>query len=133
MRLLVAALAALSTCTTAKGLESPAPKRHRIDEVLPSGLRLIIEEARGTDSAMVVTVISAGMDLDPAGKWGLAHLVEHLTAGRDFTDGAFDVERLKRSGSKTSARTPSSAQSSCTPSGRARRFGRWSLATASAS
>jgi zinc protease len=46
---------------------------------LPSGMRIVIEEDHSKPVVAVVEVISAGAAEDPAGKEGLAHLVEHLT------------------------------------------------------
>jgi zinc protease len=46
---------------------------------LPSGMRIVIEEDHSKPVVAVVAVINAGGADDPAGKEGLAHLVEHLT------------------------------------------------------
>jgi zinc protease len=45
----------------------------------PSGLRVLFERAPGTTTAAVTVVVGAGATADPAGREGLAHLVEHLT------------------------------------------------------
>jgi zinc protease len=45
----------------------------------PSGLRVIFERAPGALTAGVTAVVGAGSAEDPAGREGLAHLVEHLT------------------------------------------------------
>jgi zinc protease len=45
----------------------------------PSGLRVIFERAPGTQTAAVAAVVGSGAVEDPAGREGLAHLVEHLT------------------------------------------------------
>jgi zinc protease len=46
---------------------------------LPSGMRIVIEEDRSQPLVAVVAVVDVGSAQDPAGKEGLAHLVEHLT------------------------------------------------------
>lgn len=46
---------------------------------LPSGARIIFDEARGTGASSVVLLVDAGAKLDPPGKEGLAHLVQHLS------------------------------------------------------
>jgi zinc protease len=47
--------------------------------VLPSGLRLLLDEDPGATTAGVVSVVAGGSSADPPGRDGLAHLVEHLT------------------------------------------------------
>ncbi len=79
--LLVWALA-LSACATA------LPPRGQVvmrdvsfplrDFRLPSGLRVVVEEDRRSPVVAVVAVVGAGGTSDPAGKEGLAHVVEHL-------------------------------------------------------
>jgi zinc protease len=58
----------------------PDPPRDDTEErVLPSGLRLVIDRDPTSHLVAVVTVVRAGASVEPAGKSGLAHLVEHLT------------------------------------------------------
>src|SRR4051794_25031261 len=45
----------------------------------PSGLRVIVERAPGSEVAGVTALVGAGGHQDPPGREGLAHLVEHLT------------------------------------------------------
>ena len=45
---------------------------------LPSGLRVVVEEDRRSPVVAVVAVVGVGGSHDPAGKEGLAHVVEHL-------------------------------------------------------
>ena len=47
--------------------------------VLPSGLRVIVEQDRTQPFVAVAAVVGAGASDDPPGKEGLAHLVEHLS------------------------------------------------------
>jgi zinc protease len=47
-------------------------------EVLPSGLRLGVEEGETRGMVAVVTVVGTGSSADPPEREGLAHLVEHL-------------------------------------------------------
>jgi zinc protease len=49
------------------------------EQVLPSGLRVLWDEAPAGSLAAVVSVVRGGSRLDPPGEEGLAHLVEHLT------------------------------------------------------
>jgi zinc protease len=49
------------------------------DVLLPSGLRLLLDEEPGATTAGVVSVVAGGSTEDPIGGEGLAHLVEHLT------------------------------------------------------
>lgn len=46
---------------------------------LPSGARIVVEEAPGTGTVAVSMLVGAGSAQDPAGKEGLAHLAEHLS------------------------------------------------------
>jgi len=47
--------------------------------VLPSGMRIVIEEDHSQPLVAMVAIVDVGSAQDPAGKEGLAHLVEHLT------------------------------------------------------
>ena len=47
--------------------------------ILPSGLRLLLEEDPNATLAGVVSVVRGGSGADPSGGEGLAHMVEHLT------------------------------------------------------
>jgi zinc protease len=60
---------------------------------LPSGMRIIIEEDRSQPLVAVVAVVDVGSAQDPAGKEGLAHLVEHLTF-RSKPDGKLPLASL---------------------------------------
>jgi len=59
---------------------SQPPLAHpRLQEtVLPSGLRVLLDEDPHATVAGAVTVVAGGSTADPAGAEGLAHLVEHL-------------------------------------------------------
>jgi zinc protease len=79
----------------------------------PSGLRVIVERAPGSQVAGVTTVVGAGSRQDPPGREGLAHLVEHLTFRAQAGDQAplayrlrhrrADVRRRARGGSQRAA------------------------------
>lgn len=71
------------------------------DDVLPSGLRVIVEEARGTGHAEAVLVIDAGASKDPADRLGLAHLVEHLALVRSRVNGLSFEDRALLAGAAT--------------------------------
>ncbi len=60
------------------------------DFKLPSGLRIVVEEDHSAPVVAVVNLVGVGAADDPAGKEGLAHLVEHL-AFRSRPDGKFSV------------------------------------------
>jgi len=47
--------------------------------VLPSGMRIVVEEDHSQPLVAVVAIVDVGSAKDPVGKEGLAHLVEHLT------------------------------------------------------
>jgi zinc protease len=47
-------------------------------EVLPGGLELVVAPVDGAPTASLRIVLRAGSSHDPAGKGGMAHLVEHL-------------------------------------------------------
>jgi len=80
--LLLSCALALSACATA------LPDRGKVvmrdvsfplrDFRLPSGLRVVVEEDRRSPVVAVVAVVGVGGSNDPAGKEGLAHVVEHL-------------------------------------------------------
>lgn len=55
---------------------------------LESGLRLVTEEAPGRGLVAVALTVAAGGDDDPAGRHGMAHLVEHLMFPRDQLSGS---------------------------------------------
>src|SRR5262245_22746008 len=57
----------------------PALEHPRLQEtVLPSGLRLLLDEDPHATVAGAVTIVPGGSTADPPGAEGLAHLVEHL-------------------------------------------------------
>ena len=57
----------------------PALEHPRLQEtVLPSGLRLLLDEDPHATVAGAVTMVPGGSTADPPGAEGLAHLVEHL-------------------------------------------------------
>jgi zinc protease len=80
--LLAVCALALSACVTT------LPERGKVvmrdvsfplrDFRLPSGLRVVVEEDRRVPVVAVVAVVGTGSTSDPAGKEGLAHVVEHL-------------------------------------------------------
>ena len=47
--------------------------------VLPSGMRIVVEEDHSQPLVAIVAIVDVGSSQDPVGKEGLAHLVEHLT------------------------------------------------------
>src|SRR5215470_2950221 len=81
-----AALALLGLATSACR-HLPAPGERTVPPIsfkvfpylLPSGLRVVLQEDHSAPLVAVVTVVGVGTADDPAGKEGLAHLVEHLT------------------------------------------------------
>src|SRR5262245_43701880 len=57
-----------------------APARSSLKELLlPSGLRLLLDEDPFATTVGVVSVVAGGAAADPVGAEGLGHLVEHLT------------------------------------------------------
>jgi zinc protease len=84
------------------GLEPPAPNLRQVD--LPSGLRVGFERAPTRGMVGVVLVVGAGSTGDPAGKEGLAHLVEHLGFHATF-DGQSVSDTLARLGATYNADT----------------------------
>jgi zinc protease len=50
-----------------------------VNLVLPSGMRIVVEEDRSQPLVAMVAIVDVGSAQDPVGKEGLAHLVEHLT------------------------------------------------------
>jgi zinc protease len=78
-RLIALAFAAAAglTCGTA-GQPPPAHVFPVQELTLPSGLKLVIEQDDVSQIAGVVVVVDAGSVDDPAGKKGMAHVLEHL-------------------------------------------------------
>src|SRR5262245_41015194 len=77
--LIVASLIAL--CGTGTGCQKkPAEAHFRLD----NGLRVDLYATSRGDNAAYALLFDVGADHDPAGRSGMAHLVEHLfsTAGR---------------------------------------------------
>ena len=58
-------------------IRSPGLRLKTLD--LPSGMRIVLEVDHSRPVAGIATVVDCGSVQDPAGKEGLAHLVEHLT------------------------------------------------------
>ena len=75
-------------------------------EVLEDGLELIVAEQPGADRASLRWVVRAGAARDPAGKAGLAHLVEHLLfhGSYDVNGRSFQAE-ARRAGALVNAHT----------------------------
>jgi predicted Zn-dependent peptidase len=74
------ATSAVARPRRAKSPAVDAPVHPRLqDVVLPSGLRLLLDEDPRATAAGVVSVVAGGASADPPGAEGLAHLVEHLT------------------------------------------------------
>lgn len=74
------------------------------DHLLPSGLRVVVQEDHSLPVVTVAAIYGTGATSDPADGGGLAHLVEHLTyraGGAELTRGA----RLKRAGATFNANT----------------------------
>lgn len=75
-------LATAAAAAPAAGARSPPrtgermPATHR--EVLPGGLELLVVPVAGAQQASLRYVVRAGSASEPAGKEGLAHLLEHL-------------------------------------------------------
>lgn len=61
--------------------------------VLPSGMRIVVEEDHSQPLVAVVAIVDVGSAQDPVGKEGLAHLVEHL-AFRAKPDGKLQRSSL---------------------------------------
>ncbi|HET9599173.1 MAG TPA: pitrilysin family protein, partial [Anaeromyxobacteraceae bacterium] len=72
------------------------PELH--EETLPSGLRVVVAQRRGVPLVAVRVVVEAGAALDPAGGYGLAHLVAQVsrrgTARRSGPEIDDEVEAL---------------------------------------
>jgi zinc protease len=73
--------------------------------LMPSGLRMVIEQAATRGMAGVVVTVGAGSTSDPAGKEGLAHFAEHLAFRGRVSKGATLGERLDRAGASYNAHT----------------------------
>ncbi len=65
---------------------------------LPSGLRVVVEEDRRSPVVAVVAVVGVGGANDPAGKEGLAHVVEHLAFRARHEGGPSVWTRLEQLG-----------------------------------
>jgi predicted Zn-dependent peptidase len=61
----------------ARRAPAPAPVRPRVER-LPDGMELAVIPVPGADVTSLRYVVRAGAAADPAGKAGLAHLLEHL-------------------------------------------------------
>jgi zinc protease len=68
------------------------------ETVLPSGLRVVIEQDDSSGVAGVVWVVDAGHADDPPAKAGLAHMVEHLTMSAPDTARASILVQLRDMG-----------------------------------
>jgi zinc protease len=100
--LLVLAALSLSACATL------LPERGKVvmrdvsfplrDFRLPSGLRVVVEEDRRAPVVAVVALVGVGGSSDPAGKEGLAHMVEHLAFRARHGGGASVWTRLEQVG-----------------------------------
>jgi len=78
-RRFVLALAAAASLTC--GTSSPPPPAHAFpvqEFTLPSGLRVVVEQDDVSTIAGVVVIVDVGAVDDPAGKVGMAHVLEHL-------------------------------------------------------
>ncbi len=64
----------------------------------PSGLRVVVEQDTRSPAVAVVAVVGAGGSSDPAGKEGLAHVVEHLAFRSRHAGGPSMWTRLEASG-----------------------------------
>jgi zinc protease len=84
--------------TKATGARAPALLHPRLQGiVLPSGLRLLLDEDPHATAAGVVSIVAGGSSADPPGAEGLAHLVEHLTyRAVDAAPGGQPVTRWDR-------------------------------------
>lgn len=96
-------------CGAAKGSKGPALPDLRIegaDYPFPSGLRILFQRDPTSASTYLSSVIDAGAAQDPAGKEGLAHLVEHLAfRSRAVEGGPTVAERLVAAGASYNAHT----------------------------
>jgi len=72
-------------------VRGPLVTFHR--ERLPDGMELVVLPVRFADAASMRVVVRAGSDLDPPGRAGLAHLLEHLIAGPRAEDALLDLAR----------------------------------------
>jgi zinc protease len=70
-----------------QGVEMPPVQFAMRSLTYPSGLRVLVERDARTRLAGVFLVVGAGSSGDPAGKEGVAHLVEHLAYRSRPTDG----------------------------------------------
>lgn len=71
------------------------------DYPFPSGLRVIFQRDPSQASVVVSSVIDAGSSADPAGKEGLAHLLEHLCFRATHGNGLTVREHMNRLGAGT--------------------------------
>jgi len=100
-RLAPLSLAVLAACATL-----PPPGRPALPDVqfrmrdfrLANGMRILVEEDHGSPLVGVFTCVGVGSSGDPAGREGLAHLIEHLMF-RNKADGRNTMwDRLESSG-----------------------------------
>lgn len=99
-------LAPLSLAVLAACASLPPPGRPALPDVqfrirdfrLANGLRILVEEDHGSPLVGVFTCVGVGSSGDPAGRDGLAHLIEHLMF-RNKADGRNTMwDRLETSG-----------------------------------
>jgi zinc protease len=100
------ALALLSGCTTATPAAPPRGLAPPSREVLPNGLRLIIQEHRARGVVALQLWVGVGGRDEAPGERGFSHLVEHMlfkgtaTLGRGFVD-----QEIEGVGGRTNAAT----------------------------
>ncbi len=99
LALLALSLSACATMLPARGTvvmrDVNFPLR---DFKLPSGLRVVVEEDRRAPVVAVVALVGTGSSGDPAGREGLAHMVEHLAFRSRHEGSASMWTRLERAG-----------------------------------
>lgn len=99
MRTLVALVLAVAAAA-----RPAAPPLERF--VLADGLEVVVHPIPGATRASVRLVVRAGGASDPAGRAGLAHLVEHLALGRSHDeDGRALFDDARQAGAELNAHT----------------------------
>src|SRR5215831_13632503 len=79
-------------------IASPTIRFAMQDFVLPSGLRILVQEDHSAPIVVVVNVVGAGHVHDPPGREGTAHLLEHLSFRARRDGGATHWSMLERVG-----------------------------------
>ena len=103
--LLFVALAGCSTLPAPGDIRVPTVHLYMRDAQLPSGMRVIAQRDERSAHVVIVAVVGAGGSADPAGKEGLAHLVEHLAFRTEVEPGQTESRLLEHEAAEFNAVT----------------------------